>query len=336
MQPFNKYYPPDWTPDKGTANKFVGKHPLGDRARKLDKGILIVRFELPFNIWCTGCDNHIGKAYVVVSGAREKVETWTADKDDHVATLNDEAIKEKLAEDPIYRLEHGLQDKSVGLSNVPVLTQLQQLSNAQWKDPYTQSQQLRRKFRQEKKKDQQILEQTNQLKDKHSLHIDLLPESETDSLEAKMVDFSGKCVYNHHFLSLTFFFFCVESGRTRIEQQKLQASTAPLFGHNGSNTSTLSDTTKRVNHHRTALQKDNKSTTTIHPKQVLGQRALLHTKRKTDPFLQDTGFKKPSNNTSIPSSSASSVTESSLHGVTVRPVKKKKVEMSLVNYPDSD
>jgi len=60
MQPFNKYYPPDWTPDKGSANKFVGKHPLGDRARKIDKGILIVRFELPFNIWCEGCDNHIG------------------------------------------------------------------------------------------------------------------------------------------------------------------------------------------------------------------------------------------------------------------------------------
>lgn len=29
----------------------AGKHALGDRARKLDKGILIVRFELPFNIW---------------------------------------------------------------------------------------------------------------------------------------------------------------------------------------------------------------------------------------------------------------------------------------------
>jgi hypothetical protein len=29
----------------------VGKHALGDRARKLDQGILITRFELPFNIW---------------------------------------------------------------------------------------------------------------------------------------------------------------------------------------------------------------------------------------------------------------------------------------------
>jgi hypothetical protein len=29
----------------------VGKHALGDRARKIDQGILITRFELPFNIW---------------------------------------------------------------------------------------------------------------------------------------------------------------------------------------------------------------------------------------------------------------------------------------------
>jgi hypothetical protein len=29
----------------------LGKHALGDRARKLSQGVLITRFELPFNIW---------------------------------------------------------------------------------------------------------------------------------------------------------------------------------------------------------------------------------------------------------------------------------------------
>jgi len=33
---------------------------LGDRARKIDQGILITRFELPFNIWCETCNSHIG------------------------------------------------------------------------------------------------------------------------------------------------------------------------------------------------------------------------------------------------------------------------------------
>jgi coiled-coil domain-containing protein 130 len=60
MQGFNKYYPPDYDPSQGSLNTVRGKHALGDRARKLDQGILITRFELPFNIWCLTCNNHIG------------------------------------------------------------------------------------------------------------------------------------------------------------------------------------------------------------------------------------------------------------------------------------
>ncbi|KIY46199.1 DUF572-domain-containing protein [Fistulina hepatica ATCC 64428] len=61
MQGFNKYYPPDYDDEKHKSlNAYHGKHALGDRARKLDKGILITRFELPFNIWCGTCNNHIG------------------------------------------------------------------------------------------------------------------------------------------------------------------------------------------------------------------------------------------------------------------------------------
>ncbi|KAA1467368.1 DUF572-domain-containing protein [Dentipellis sp. KUC8613] len=58
---FNKYYPPDYDGEKhGSLNAYRGKHALGDRARKLDQGILITRFELPFNIWCGTCNAHIG------------------------------------------------------------------------------------------------------------------------------------------------------------------------------------------------------------------------------------------------------------------------------------
>ncbi|KAK0235664.1 DUF572-domain-containing protein [Armillaria nabsnona] len=61
MQGFNKYYPPDYDGEKhGSLNSYRGKHALGDRARKIDQGILITRFELPFNIWCGTCNNHIG------------------------------------------------------------------------------------------------------------------------------------------------------------------------------------------------------------------------------------------------------------------------------------
>lgn len=57
----NKYYPPDFDPAKhGSLNKYHHSHPLRERARKLSQGILVIRFEMPFNIWCDGCQNHIG------------------------------------------------------------------------------------------------------------------------------------------------------------------------------------------------------------------------------------------------------------------------------------
>ncbi|XP_053988790.1 coiled-coil domain-containing protein 130 homolog [Hylaeus anthracinus] len=56
----NLYYPPDYDPRIGGLNKFLGTHALRERARKLHMGILIIRFEMPYNIWCEGCGNHIG------------------------------------------------------------------------------------------------------------------------------------------------------------------------------------------------------------------------------------------------------------------------------------
>ncbi|XP_011876578.1 PREDICTED: coiled-coil domain-containing protein 130 homolog [Vollenhovia emeryi] len=56
----NLYYPPDYDPRAGGLNKFLGTHALRERARKIHMGILIIRFEMPYNIWCDGCGNHIG------------------------------------------------------------------------------------------------------------------------------------------------------------------------------------------------------------------------------------------------------------------------------------
>lgn len=56
----NKYYPPDYDPKAGGLNKWQGTHALRERARKIHMGIIIIRFEMPYNIWCEGCNNHIG------------------------------------------------------------------------------------------------------------------------------------------------------------------------------------------------------------------------------------------------------------------------------------
>ncbi len=54
MQGFNmgRYYPPDASnpPSFNTTS-----HPLGKRASKITQGILTVRFELPFAVWCDHC-----------------------------------------------------------------------------------------------------------------------------------------------------------------------------------------------------------------------------------------------------------------------------------------
>ena len=53
MQGFNmgRYYPPD----ASNPPTFNQSHPLGARANKISKGILTVRFELPFAVWCQHC-----------------------------------------------------------------------------------------------------------------------------------------------------------------------------------------------------------------------------------------------------------------------------------------
>lgn len=72
----NKYYPPEFDANKHKSiNKFRKSHPLRERARKLNKGILIIRFELPYNIWCNGCNNHIGMG-VRYNAEKSKIGTY--------------------------------------------------------------------------------------------------------------------------------------------------------------------------------------------------------------------------------------------------------------------
>ena len=64
-----RYVPPDLEGVQ-SANQVAGKHALGARANKIKQGILTVRFEMPFPIWCTTCP----KPTIIGQGVRFNAE----------------------------------------------------------------------------------------------------------------------------------------------------------------------------------------------------------------------------------------------------------------------
>lgn len=224
----NFYYPPEWDPSQGSLNTFHGQHALRERAKKIDQGILIIRFEMPFNIWCGGCESMIGKGvrfnaekkqvgnyystkiwsfsmkspcckhqivihtdpknceYVIVSGARQKVEEYDVD-DAETMALPAEEEKGKLS-DPFYRLEHQEEDLKKKKEVEPVLVRLQRLSDSRHSDDYSINRALRAQLKAQKKR---VAEEENASR-KRGLPIRLLPESLEDRQTASKVKFASK------------------------------------------------------------------------------------------------------------------------------------------------
>ncbi|KAF7312158.1 Inositol polyphosphate phosphatase [Mycena indigotica] len=194
MQGFNKYYPPDFFDNiekHSSLNSYRGKHALGDRARKLDQGILITRFELPFNIWCGTCNNHIGMG-VRYNAEKKKIgnyystpifsfrckchlcdgwfEIQTDPKNTRYVVVSGARQKEEnwspeenggfccprnaQASDPLTSLEKTT-DTQKGLIQVhDRLESLQEASDIYNADPFALSSRVRKHFREEKKIEQ--------------------------------------------------------------------------------------------------------------------------------------------------------------------------------------
>ncbi|CAA7265566.1 unnamed protein product [Cyclocybe aegerita] len=273
MQGFNKYYPPDYDPSQGSLNKVRGKHALGDRARKLDQGILITRFELPFNIWCGTCNNHIGMGvrynaekkkigayystpifsfrckchlcdgwfeiqtdpkntrYVVVSGARQKDEDWNPEDNGGFAIHDTE--KESAEIDPLAALEKTTDAKrQMETVAKPRIESLQVVSEHYNSDPYSLSLKARKKFREEKKVEQQKRKADDDLKGRYGLPatLSLLREDEKSVQEAK--DLWNKAKADH---------LGAKRRRTTIEVTSIPASTSSRLPPSASSKSSTLD-----------------------------------------------------------------------------------------------
>ncbi|GJN19707.1 hypothetical protein PR202_gb07009 [Eleusine coracana subsp. coracana] len=224
----NFYYPPEWSPKKGGLNKFHGQHALRERARKLDQGILIIRFEMPFNIWCGGCNSMIAKGVrfnaekkqvgnyystkiwsftmkspcckheIVIQTDPKNTEyviisgaqkkTEDYDVEDAETLLLPADEDRDKLADPMYRLEHQEEDLKKKKEAEPVLVRLQRLSDSRHSDDYALNRALRDRLRSQKKR---VAEEKKSAR-KMGLGVRLLPPSAEDAAAAASVKFASK------------------------------------------------------------------------------------------------------------------------------------------------
>ncbi|KAJ8471149.1 hypothetical protein OPV22_025492 [Ensete ventricosum] len=224
----NFYYPPEWDPKKGSLNKFQGQHPLRERARKLDQGILIIRFEMPFNIWCGGCNSMIAKG-VRFNAEKKQVgnyystKIWsftmksacckheiviqtdpknceyviisgaqrkTEDYDIEDAETFALPADEVIGKlaDPFYRLEHQEEDLRKKKEVEPLMVRLQRVSNSRLADDYSLNRALRARVRNQKRR---VAEEEG-VSRRMGLGIRLLPPSEEDAAVTAAIRFAPK------------------------------------------------------------------------------------------------------------------------------------------------
>lgn len=226
----NKYYPPDFNPKKhGSLNRYHNSHPLRERARKLSQGILIIRFEMPYNIWCDGCKNHIGMG-VRYNAEKKKVGNYYTTpiyrfrmkchlcvnyiemqtdpaNCDYVIVSGAQRKEERwdMADnEQVLPTEHETKQKletdamfrlEHGEADRGALRKalptLSHIQEAQsaWKDDFALNSTLRRRFREKKKALQEEEQRDQALQAKASLAIPLVPETEADRRLAALLRF---------------------------------------------------------------------------------------------------------------------------------------------------
>jgi coiled-coil domain-containing protein 130 len=223
----NFYYPPQYDPSKGSLNKFNGQHPLRERAKKLGEGILIIRFEMPFNVWCGKCNHLIGKGVrfnaekkaignyhstkiwsfrMTTPCCQNKVEIHTDPKNARYIIVEGAKQKEETwtaadaetmelpdsderpkLNDPFAKLEHGNEDARRGRDARNRLTELYSDSAAKFQDDYATNKALRRAMR-DRRKEAKATDARRQALGLPDT-VPLAPESADDAQLAALITF---------------------------------------------------------------------------------------------------------------------------------------------------
>ncbi|KAI9376200.1 CWC16 protein [Aspergillus egyptiacus] len=130
--------------------------------------------------------------YVVTEGGRRR----DFGVDEEGRRVGEIAVRVKGEEgegvdDPFAKVEGKVEDKRVVDEARQRILELQRRSERDWEDPYEMSRRLRRGFRAERKELERAEGGREAIREKMSLGIEILDETEEDQVRAAMVDFGG-------------------------------------------------------------------------------------------------------------------------------------------------
>ncbi|XP_017314435.1 probable splicing factor YJU2B [Ictalurus punctatus] len=234
----NKYYPPDFDPAKHhSINGYWNTHPLRERARKLSQGILIIRFEMPYNIWCDGCKNHIGmgvrynaekkkvgnyyttpiyrfrmKCHLCVNYIEMQTDPATCDyvivsgasrkEERWNMAENEQILTTERTEKEKLETDAMYKLDHGGKDKEKLRAAIPSLAELQehqagWKDDFELNRALRRKFRDEKKAICEEEEKDNAMRKRMGLSIPLVPEKDEDKRLASLLTLQSPDSYEN-------------------------------------------------------------------------------------------------------------------------------------------
>lgn len=130
-------------------------------------------------------------AYVVTEGAKKRDTGEDKPPEDGEIVIKSPEERERLQNDAFAALEGRVEDKRQQTTDRSRIEELQQEKEKDWEDPYAASKKLRRAFRADRKLRQNEEKMTEALKDRMSLGMDLLEETEDDRRRAGFVDFGA-------------------------------------------------------------------------------------------------------------------------------------------------
>ena len=199
-------------------------------------------------------------AYIVTEGAKKRDTGEDKVHEGEIVIRTDEE-RARLQNDAFAALEVTIDDRKQAKADKNRIDELLEVKEKDWDDTYTANRRLRKAFRVERKVREKNQAITEELKDRMSLGIDLLEETEDDRRRAGFVDFGA-------FADPT----------TEIAVSKARAK--PLFPGSGVTPKTTSDSAKMSRALKTEQEAARK-------KEKLRQELRYNTRAALDPFLSD-------------------------------------------------